>query len=146
MISTFDYIQKHPLRAKQLLGISYEQFRNLVDAAKKAHEDEQQKLEQSKVRIHRRGGGRKEILSIKEQVCLCIFYLRQIPTFEVLGMLFGISKTEANDTFHYWDEALPRLGGMSLPEWVPTRSVGTSYSQPPLVPMLWAGWFDTMRE
>jgi hypothetical protein len=25
-----------------------------------------------------------------------------MPTFQVLGMLFGISKTEANDTFHYW--------------------------------------------
>jgi DDE superfamily endonuclease/Helix-turn-helix of DDE superfamily endonuclease len=118
MISTFDYIQKHPLRAKQLLGISYEQFRNLVDAAKKAHEDEQQKLEQSKVRIHRRGGGRKEILSIKEQVCLCIFYLRQIPTFEVLGMLFGISKTEANDTFHYWRKILRNILPASLLEQV----------------------------
>jgi hypothetical protein len=25
-----------------------------------------------------------------------------MPTFEVLGLHFGISKTEANDTFHYW--------------------------------------------
>ncbi|BCL38135.1 hypothetical protein NSMS1_45820 [Nostoc sp. MS1] len=25
-----------------------------------------------------------------------------MPTFQVLGMLFGISKTEANDTFHEW--------------------------------------------
>ncbi|WP_419788437.1 hypothetical protein [Nostoc punctiforme] len=24
-----------------------------------------------------------------------------MPTFQVLGMLFGVSKTEANDTFHY---------------------------------------------
>ncbi|MBD2449718.1 DUF3596 domain-containing protein, partial [Nostoc sp. FACHB-152] len=28
--------------------------------------------------------------------------LRQMPTFQVLGMLFEVSKTEANDTFHYW--------------------------------------------
>jgi hypothetical protein len=102
MISTFDYIQKYPSRAKHLLGISYDQFIDLVNCAKKCHEKEQFKLEQSKVRIHRSGGGRKELLSIPEQVCLCVFYLRQIPTFEVLGMMFGISKTEANDTFHYW--------------------------------------------
>lgn len=31
-----------------------------------------------------------------------LFYLRQIPTFEILGMLFGVSKSEANVTFHYW--------------------------------------------
>jgi hypothetical protein len=58
MISTFDYIQKYPLRAKQLLGISYDQFTNLVNCAKQCHEEKQLKLEQSKIRIHSRGGGR----------------------------------------------------------------------------------------
>ena len=29
-----------------------------------------------------------------------------MPTFEVLGLHFGISKTEAKDTFHYWLEIL----------------------------------------
>ncbi|WP_392534008.1 transposase family protein [Nostoc sp. C117] len=100
MISIFDDIQKYPRRAKQLLGINYEQFTDLVNYAKKSHEEEQLKFEQRKVRIHRRGGGRKELLSISEQVCLCLFDLRQIPTFEVLGIMFGISKTLSNDTFH----------------------------------------------
>jgi hypothetical protein len=118
MISTFDYIQKYPRRAKQLLGISYEQFIDLVNCAKQCHEEEQFKLEQSKVRIHHRGGGRKEILSIPEQVCLCLFYLRQIPTFEVLGMLFGISKTLSNDTFHYWRKILRKILPASLLEQV----------------------------
>lgn len=118
MISTFDYIQKYPLRTKRLLGITYEQFTDLVNSAKKCHEEEQQKCEQSKTRIHRRGGGRKEILSIPEQVCLCLFYLRQIPTFEVLGVLFGISKTAANDTFHYWRKILRQILPASLLEQV----------------------------
>jgi IS5 family transposase len=121
MISTFDYIQKYPLRAKQLLGISYDQFIDLVNCAKQCHEEEQLKLEQSKVRIHRRGGGRKELLSIPEQVCLCLFYLRQIPTFEVLGMMFGISKTEANDTFHYWRKILRKILPSSLLEQVENK-------------------------
>ncbi|WP_228371335.1 transposase family protein [Trichormus azollae] len=30
-----------------------------------------------------------------------MFYLRKMPTFEVLGLHFGIWKTEAKDTFHY---------------------------------------------
>lgn len=118
MISTFDYIQKYPSRAKQVLGISYDQFIDLVKCAKQCHEEEQFKREESKVRIHRRGGGRKELLSIPEQVCLCLFYLRQIPTFEVLGIMFGVSKTKANDTFHYWRQILRQILPSSLLEQV----------------------------
>ncbi|WP_442944472.1 helix-turn-helix domain-containing protein [Nostoc sp.] len=33
-------------------------------------------------------------------------YLRQKPIFEILGLLFDISKTKANDTFNYWVEIL----------------------------------------
>ncbi|MEC4812174.1 MAG: transposase family protein [Scytonema sp. PMC 1069.18] len=121
MISTFDYIQKYPSRTKQVLGISYDQFTDLVNCAKQLHEEKQFKLEQQKVRIHRRGGGRKELLSIPEQICLCLFYLRQIPTFEILGILFGISKTEANDTFHYWRKILRKILPSSLIEQVENK-------------------------
>ena len=54
------------------------------------------------MRINAPGAGRKPILSQKEEIGLCLFYLRQMPTFEVLGIQFGICKTEANDTFHKW--------------------------------------------
>ncbi|MEJ6479847.1 transposase family protein [Nostoc punctiforme UO1] len=36
-----------------------------------------------------------------QKACLSLFHLLQMPTFQVLGMLFGVSKTGANDTFHY---------------------------------------------
>lgn len=120
-MNTFDYIQKYPSRAKQVLGISYDQFTDLVNRAKQYHEEEQLKLEESKIRIYRRGGGRKELLSIPEQVCLCLFYLRQIPTFEVLGIIFGISKTEANDTFHYRRKILRNILPSSLLEQVENK-------------------------
>ncbi|MCG6138829.1 MAG: transposase family protein, partial [Nostoc sp. LLA-1] len=86
--------------------------------AKKSHEEEQLQFEQRKIRIHRRGGGRKKLLSIPEQVCLCLFYLRQIPTFEVLGIMFGISKTLSNDTFHYWGKILRKIIPSTLIEQV----------------------------
>ncbi|WP_228371606.1 helix-turn-helix domain-containing protein [Trichormus azollae] len=35
-----------------------------------------------------------------------MFYWRKMPTFEVLGFHFGISKTEAKETFDYWLEIL----------------------------------------
>ncbi|MEH2277310.1 MAG: transposase family protein [Nostoc sp.] len=37
-----------------------------------------------------------------------------MPTFEVLGLQFGISKTEANDTFHYWLVILQKILPASL--------------------------------
>ncbi|MBW4630706.1 MAG: transposase family protein [Iphinoe sp. HA4291-MV1] len=41
-----------------------------------------------------------------------------MPTFEVLGLHFGISKTEANDTFHYWLKILRSILPASLLEQV----------------------------
>ena len=37
-----------------------------------------------------------------------------MPTFEVLGLHFGISKIEAKDTFHYWIEILRNVFPPSL--------------------------------
>nr|WP_306297029.1 transposase family protein [Nostoc sp. C052] len=76
------------------------------------------KQEKQKIRINASGGGRPSKLSISEQVCLCLFYLRQMPTFQVLGMMFGVSKTEANDTFHYWIPILRDILPSSLLEQV----------------------------
>jgi hypothetical protein len=41
-----------------------------------------------------------------------------MPTFQVLGMLFGVSKTEANDTFHDWIPILRDILPSSLLEQV----------------------------
>ncbi len=67
------------------------------------------RLEQTKTRINAPGGGRKPILSMESEVGLCLFYLRHLPTFEILGLHFGISKTSANDIFHYWLEILREI-------------------------------------
>ncbi len=36
-------------------------------------------------------------------------YLRQKPIFEILGLLFDVSKTKANDTFNYWLDILREI-------------------------------------
>lgn len=114
----FDYIQNYPQRTKQILGISYEQLQSLLNCAIKRHQEIKTKLQSQKIRINAAGGGRKELLSTEEQVCLCLYYLRQMPTFQVLGMMFGVSKTEANDTFHYWIPILRDILPASLLEQV----------------------------
>lgn len=102
MKNPLHYIQKYQHRTKQILGIDYKQFLELVRLAELKHKEQQALMERTKIRVNSPGGGRKPKLSIPEQVCLCLFYLRQMPTFEVLGLHFGVSKTEANDTFHHW--------------------------------------------
>ena len=48
-------------------------------------------------------------MSPKEGICLCLVYLRQKPIFEILGLLFDISKTKANDAFNYWVDILREI-------------------------------------
>jgi hypothetical protein len=45
-----------------------------------------------------------------------------MPTFEVLGINFNISKTEVNDTFHYWLLILREILPSSLLEQVEKQS------------------------
>jgi hypothetical protein len=95
MKNPLHYIQEYPQRTKQILGISNDQFQDLLSIAKRHHLLLQEEIEHNKVRVNQKGGGRKPKLEISEQICLCLFYLRQRPTFEILGLQFGISKTEA---------------------------------------------------
>ena len=111
-----DYIEKYPERTKRILGINYQQWKNLVSKAIAIDEQQQQKLESGKIRINAKGGGRKPILTQEEEIGLCLFYLRQMPTFEILGIQFKISKTEANDTFHKWLQILRKVLPASLLE------------------------------
>lgn len=116
MTNPLQYIEKHPDRTRQILGIEYEQWLSLVEVAKLEEEKIRLARELKKVRINKKGGGRPRKLKKEEEICLCIFYLRQLPTFELLGMHFNISKTEANDTFNYWIKIIRKILPSSLME------------------------------
>jgi hypothetical protein len=116
MLNPLQYIEKHPDRSKDILGIEYEQWSALVEVAKIEEEKIQLAREQEKIRINKKGGGRPKKLKRDEEVCLCIFYLRHLLTFELLGMHFDISKTEANDTFNYWIKIIRKILPSSLME------------------------------
>ena len=118
MKSPLHYIESHPNRCMAMLGLSYDDFEQLLKQTKLAHHRHQEEKEKQKNRVNAKGGGRHNSLSIDEGVCLTIFYLRQAPNFEVLGLNFGVSKTTANDTFHYWLMILRRILPASLLEQV----------------------------
>ena len=116
MTSPFKHIQNHPAITESILGISYEQFQSLVEYTDKHEKQQQEKREKEETRINAKGGGCPPKLSMAEGLCLCLFYLRHAPVFEVLGLLFEVSTTTANDVFHYWLEVLRDLLPASLYE------------------------------
>jgi DDE superfamily endonuclease/Helix-turn-helix of DDE superfamily endonuclease len=116
MKNPLEYIENYPERTKQIIGINYEQWSALVEIAKIEEEGLQLAREQQKIRINKKGGGRPKKLILEEEICLCVFYLRHLPTFEILGLQFNVSKTEANDTFNYWIKILRKILPSSLIE------------------------------
>ncbi len=102
MKNPLEYIRQHPKLAKQLIGLSLAQLENLIKQAIALDEQSQKEAEKRKIRINKKGAGRSKNLSADVEIYLTLFYLRHMPIFEVLGMMFEVCKTSANDIFHYW--------------------------------------------
>ncbi|MGQ4646631.1 transposase family protein [Lyngbya aestuarii] len=111
MGAILEAIENNPKEIKRLLGIDQEQFRQLIAKTELLHKQKQEEIEIKKLRVNKKGGEKKPKLSQKEQILLTLIYLRHSPTFQLLGIQFGVSETTANDIFHYWlpiiSEALP---------------------------------------
>lgn len=112
MDSLSGYIEKHPQEAQRLIGLNYDQLKQLIKQVIALHTQAESQAELKKTRIIKKGGGRKRKLSLEEQILLTLVYLRQFTTFQLLGIQFGVSETTANDTFNYW---FPLLGEMLPP-------------------------------
>ncbi|OBU78097.1 DDE endonuclease [Cylindrospermopsis raciborskii CS-505] len=115
MSNISEYIQNNPHESHRLLGLKYEK-------AIKLHHQKQQLVESKKTRIIQGGGGRKPKLSPSEQIILTLTYLRQLTTFQLLGIQFGVSETTANDIFNYWLSTIGELLPPSLLEQVKKNS------------------------
>lgn len=112
MSSVLEYIKKNPKESQRLLGLKYEQLKQLLEKAIELHNYKLELTENKKVRIINGGGGRKPKLALSEQIILTLTYLRHLTTFQLLGIQFGVSETTANDTFNYW---LPIIGELLPP-------------------------------
>ncbi len=119
------YIDKHPQETQRLVGLNYGQLKKLIKQAIALHRQVDSEAELKKTRIIKKGGGRKTKLSLEEQILLTLIYLRQLTTFQLLGIQFGVSETTANDTFNYWFPLLGRLLPPSLLEQVKKTNLTT---------------------
>lgn len=135
MSNILAYIEQNPPESKRLIGLEYEQLQQLIEAAQLRHETQRAELEKNKVRIIKGGGGRKAKLSINEQIMLTLVYLHHLPTFQMLGIQFGVSESTANDVFHYWSELLRELLPASLLEQVKKNTNEQQWVQEALAEM-----------
>ncbi len=81
------YPGQHPKLAKQLIGLSLPQLEKLIQQAIAIDGQRKEEAEKDKIRVNKKGAGRGKNLSADEEICLTLFYLRQMTIFEVLGMM-----------------------------------------------------------
>ena len=120
-----EYIKDNPKEVQRLVGLKQEQLEQLIKHAIALHNRKQAEKEKQKVRVIKKGGGRKVKLSVEEQILLTLIYLRHLTTFQLLGIQFGVSETTANDTFNYWFPLLKELLPSSMLEQVKKTLVTT---------------------
>lgn len=125
MSFVLNYIKNNPQETQRLVGLKSEHLEQLIKQAIALHTEKQQEIQAEKVRIIKKGGGRKVKLSIEEQILLTLSYLRHLTRFQLLGIQFEVSESTANDTFNYWLPLLQELLPSSLLEQVKKKPVTT---------------------
>ncbi len=113
-----EYIHLHPQETKRLFGLDYSTLNDLLDRAQELEKKKKEKRAKTEIPLIKPGGGRPPKLSKQEQIILTLFYLHHFPTFQVLGINFGVSESTANSIFHYWIDILRELLPSSLLEQV----------------------------
>ena len=106
-----------------MIGIDYQQLQQLVAEASALSNQQEIIQEKAKIRIIHKGGGRKSKLAMDEQILLTLVYLHHMPTFQLLGIQFGVSESTAHNVFHYWIEILSELLPASLLDEVKKKPV-----------------------
>jgi DDE superfamily endonuclease/Helix-turn-helix of DDE superfamily endonuclease len=91
MLCRYDYLRRYPTVFLKMTGLRLNEFADLLDdMLPRVASAEQTRLH----RTNRRraiGGGRHADLAARDQILLAVIWLRQYPTNEVLGFLFGVS-------------------------------------------------------
>jgi hypothetical protein len=113
MIARFAHLRQFPAVFQSLTGLSVAEVEALlVEAAPRHAAAEQTRLSRPD-RQRAIGGGRQFELGERDQLLLTLVWLRQYPTYLVLGFLFGLSKSPALRCVHRWLPILEELGQAS---------------------------------
>jgi hypothetical protein len=98
---TYPRLQRHPEAAKSLIGMSLNAFDALYAEFEDAHQ------ERLAAMIHTRrtrqprqravGAGRRHTYDLRDRLLMSLFWLRVYTTYAVIGFLFDIDRTRAED-------------------------------------------------
>jgi len=113
-----EYIEQHPSETQRLLGMDYDQLMGLITQAQNLYARQKSHQELQKGRIIKPGSGRPPKLTIQDQILLTLVYLHHLPTFQLLGVQFGVGESTANYIFQRWVKILRELLPASLLEQV----------------------------
>src|SRR6187401_343913 len=96
MIARLDNLRKQPVVFAHLTGLTAAVFDELAARVVPAVEAAHKKKLDRPDRERAIGGGDNFDLSTADQLLLTVIWLRQYPTNEVLGFLFGVSDSTAS--------------------------------------------------
>jgi DDE superfamily endonuclease/Helix-turn-helix of DDE superfamily endonuclease len=106
MIMRYRTLSQHPAVFLKMTGLRRGEFDQLVaDVLPRFLEAERKRLERPD-RRRALGGGRHSALNERDQLLLTVVWLRQYPTHEVLGYLFGVHPPTVG---RYLEHVLPLL-------------------------------------
>jgi DDE superfamily endonuclease len=98
---TYERMRRCPAAFKSMTGFSVEEFETLFGALARAHEDRRQTATATKrghqPRQRAPGAGRRYSHDLRTRLVMALVWLRIYPTYEVLGFLFSLDKTNARD-------------------------------------------------
>lgn len=96
MICRFDHLRRYPDVFLKMTGLRLNEFADLLDdMLPRFASAEHTRLERPS-RRRAKGGGRHADLAPRDQILMAVIWLRQYPTNEVLGFLFGVSDSTAS--------------------------------------------------
>lgn len=96
MICRYDYLNRYPVVFLKMTGLRLDEFADLLDDMLPRFTEAEQKRLQRPERRRAQGGGRVADLAPRDQILMAVIWLRQYPTNEVLGFLFGVSDSTAS--------------------------------------------------
>ena len=96
MICRYDNLRRYPTVFLKMTGLRLNEFADLLDDMLPRFASAEQTRLQRTNRMRAQGGGRHADLAPRDHILLSVIWLRQYPTNELLGFLFGVSDSTAS--------------------------------------------------
>jgi DDE superfamily endonuclease/Helix-turn-helix of DDE superfamily endonuclease len=119
MLLQYAYLSRHPRVFQAMTGLRVGEFDDLVDDVLPAYgQAEVARLSQPTTGRPQRqraiGAGHAFTLAVRDQLLLTVIWLRQYPTQDVLGYLFGVSAPTVSRTCARWLPVLEAAGQATM--------------------------------